>query len=150
MKKTSSAARVEPVRKSITVRWDPAAAFRRFTEEIADWWPLKTHSVGEERAESVVFEARRGGQLYEIIQGGERSVWGTVTECDPPYRIVFTWHPGRDPDGAQLVELRFSAAEGGTRVDLVHSGWEALGDEGQKMRDGYDTGWDRVLELYAG
>jgi hypothetical protein len=53
-----------PLRKSITVGWSPEAAFRRFTAEIASWWPLRSHSVGEETRHCVtpprrsIFEAR--------------------------------------------------------------------------------------------
>jgi hypothetical protein len=32
--------RIAPVRKSITVPWQPEAAFRRFTAGMADWGPL--------------------------------------------------------------------------------------------------------------
>ena len=46
-----------PVRKVVTVKASPERAFRRFTAEIARWWPLPSHSVGQTNAESVVMEA---------------------------------------------------------------------------------------------
>jgi hypothetical protein len=33
-------------------------------------------------------------------------------------------------------------------VELVHTGWETLGDEAQSGREGYDFGWDFVLANY--
>ncbi len=149
MNTPASAPRPEPVRKSVTVRWSPDAAFRRFTDEIATWWPLRTHSVGGERSETVVFETRRGGRVYEVIEGESESLWGTVTEYDPPHLVEFTWHPGREPDTAQRVEVRFTAVEDGTRVDLIHSGWERFGEGAREMRDEYDHGWTRVLGRFA-
>ena len=41
------------------------------------------------------------------------------------------------------------ACEQGMVVTLTHSGWEALGDEGAKTRDGYYGGWVGVLERFV-
>jgi hypothetical protein len=43
-----------------------------------------------------------------------------------------------------LVEIRFTAEDAGTRIDLEHSGWE----QDAKTRDAhknYDGGWVTVL-----
>ena len=55
-----------PLRKTITFRWEPGRAFRRFTEETSSWWPLASHSVGQEKAEAVVFEGHVGGRILEL------------------------------------------------------------------------------------
>ena len=31
-----------PIRRSVSVSWDPAAAFRRFTADFGTWWPGRT------------------------------------------------------------------------------------------------------------
>jgi hypothetical protein len=139
-----------PIRKTITVRWSQAEAFRRFTAEIGSWWPLRTHSVGEDRAETVVLEGRVGGRIVETIRGGEQCVWGTVTGWDPPGRVSFTWHPGFPPTRATAIELTFEPVAEGTRLVLVHSGWEALGSQANMARRGYPLGWAYVLRLWAG
>lgn len=141
--------RVRPLRKSVTVRWSPEAAFRRFTDEIATWWPRRTHSVGGEAAENVIFEPRVGGRIYEVMRDGRTAVWGTVLEFEPPRRVAFSWHPGREPDTAQTVEVTFAAAGDGTLVELVHTGWEKLGDEALEMRERYDGGWTFVLDRFG-
>jgi hypothetical protein len=64
--------------------------------------------------------------------------------------VTFSWHPGRDPDTAQEVEVRFEPAEGGTRVELIHRGWEVLGPEAEQLREDYEGGWERVLKHYVG
>ncbi|TAH36380.1 MAG: ATPase [Planctomycetota bacterium] len=140
---------IAPLRRSILVPWAQEAAFRRFTAEIGTWWPLRSHSVGGERSETVIFEGRVGGRLYERIRGGEESTWGTVTAWEPPARVVFTWHPGRAAELEQEIELRFIPQGGGTRLELTHSGWEKLGALGPKARRGYRIGWAYVLRLYA-
>ena len=104
---------------------------------------------GRDKTETVVFEGRVGGRVYERQAGGETSEWGRVLTWDPPNGVVFTWYPGRDPEGGQEVDVRFTAVDDGTRVDLVHRGWETLGDRAQEVRDNYDSGWGPVLAGYA-
>lgn len=139
-----------PVRKSLRVRATPAAAFRRFTDEIATWWPLRTHSVGQRDAVSVAFEGRVGGRIVERVRDGRECVWGTVLHWDPPNGVAFTWHPGRELRTAQQVELRFIPEGADTRVELVHTGWEQLGRIGRLARRGYNVGWNYVLAFYTG
>lgn len=141
---------VAPLTKTVTVPLHPEAAFRRFTEEIATWWPMQTHSVGGEKTESVVFDGRVGGRVYERQQDGSTSVWGTVTAWELPVRVAFTWHPGREADSAQHVDVRFTPDGTGTNVTLVHSNWERLGEGAEGMRKQYETGWDHVLGRFAG
>jgi uncharacterized protein YndB with AHSA1/START domain len=142
---------IPPVIRSITVPWARDAAFRRFTQDIATWWPLSSHSIGQDAAMTVTFEGRVGGRIYETISGGTESDWGKVTAWDPPHRVAFTWHPGQQADTAQLVEVQFAAEGAGTRVQLTHSGWEKLGArQGQRMRRAYGMGWAGVLRMYQG
>ena len=138
-----------PIRKTIVVSWDQARAFHRFTAEIGAWWPLRSHSVGRERAETVVFEEGVGGRIVEKIRGGQECIWGTVTAWDPPRHVSFTWHPGDERERATQVELSFEPVPGGTRLVLVHSRWEALGALGKLARRGYPIGWAYVLRLWA-
>ena len=142
--------RIAPVRKSITVSLPPEPAFRRFTEGIAGWWPLATHSVSESAEATCAIESRIGGRIVETTPDGAEHVWGMVTAWEPPGRIAFTWHPGRPEDTRQEVEVTFRAAGAGTEVELVHTGWERLGEEAAGTRAGYDSGWDFVLSRYAG
>jgi uncharacterized protein YndB with AHSA1/START domain len=137
------------IRKRITIDAPPERAFAAFTERIGEWWPLGTHSIGGEDAETAAFEGRVNGRLYERIAGGEEVSWGEVLVWEPPHRLVFTWHPSREPQGATEVEVRFSAEGSGTVVELEHRGWEALGERATEASARYDTGWDFVLREYA-
>lgn len=141
--------RFTPIRKRLTLATDPERAFRRFTAELATWWPLRSHSVGQEQAETVTMEGRVGGRIVERIRGGREAIWGTVTAWDPPHRVAFTWHPGREPATAQDVEVRFTPTGTATRVELVHTGFERLGRLARTARRGYPIGWTYVLGCYA-
>jgi len=150
MNEVRSQIEIPPVVSTVTVAWDPELAFRRFTEEIARWWPLKTHTVGQEKAETVVFETRQGGRVYERSTDGAETPWGTVLAWDPPHRFVMSWHPGREPSTAQELEVAFQPSEAGTRVGVTHTGWNKLGEEGTVQRANYSQGWVVVLDCYSG
>jgi len=148
MESTQPTQRIQPVRKSVVVDAPVEHAFRVFTERTSEWWPLKTHSVHEELVEQAVFEPRLGGAVFEVWRDG-REEWGTITVWDPPHRLVYTWHPGHTVEEATEVEVCFTQQEGSTLVELEHRGWEARGVRAGEIREGYDSGWARILQLYA-
>jgi len=76
-----------PVVKPITLDGKPDQAFALFTAGTAQWWPLATHSVGQDDAASCAIEPRTGGRLFEIGRDGAESVWGMVLVWDPPARL---------------------------------------------------------------
>src|SRR4051794_2331440 len=132
---------IEPVRKSIVVKRNQADAFRLFTEGMGTWWPLRSHSVFDDNAETCIMDGRVGGRIIERSKTGEESVWGRILAWEPPDRVLFTFHPGR-AEGMQQVEVRFIEAGSCTRVELVHTGWEELGERGAEARREYHGGWE--------
>ena len=140
---------VEPIRRVVTVDREPEAAFRRFTDDIGSWWPVRPHAAGEQRSEAVVLEPREDGLIYERLAGGEIAPWGRVAVWEPPHRLVLEWQPNPEAPSPTEVEVRFSAEGGGTRVELEHRGWEKLGDRATLARMEYDLGWDGVLDGFA-
>src|SRR3712207_8999348 len=47
------------IRKSLHVAAPVERAWEVFTERLNDWWPVTTHSIAEERVETVVLEGDR-------------------------------------------------------------------------------------------
>ena len=137
-----------PVEKSLIVSLSVEAAFNLFTQGFSTWWPMVTHSVGLAETISCHVEEYVGGRVYEIQKDGSEVLWGTILAWEPPHRFIMSWHPGRDENTAQEVEVRFENEGEGTRLKLIHRGWETLGDEAQKTREGYVSGWDMVLGNY--
>jgi uncharacterized protein YndB with AHSA1/START domain len=137
------------IRKSVMVRVPVETAFRVFTAELRSWWPLASKSVTQEEAETVVVEPGVGGRVYERVRSGEEHLWGEVLVWEPPARFAFSWHPGRAAETAQEVDVRFTAVDEGTRVDLVHGGFEQLVGPGGAIPDHFDSGWDEALASYA-
>jgi uncharacterized protein YndB with AHSA1/START domain len=141
---------VDPIRRTVQVDAPVEDAWVVFTARIASWWPVKTHSLGKELVDTLVLEPRVGGRFYEVREDGSQVDWGTVLTWEPPARLAVEWTVASD-DGEQPTEweVRFSAENGGTRVDLEHRGWERLSVDGDERRASYDGGWPGVLAAFA-
>ena len=144
MTDTVTAFQIPPVVKTIIVRCAPATAFRVFTSEIGQWWPLAKFSLGA--ATDCRFEARVGGRLYQIDPSGAETVWGHVRVWDPPHALAFSWEVQSSAEEAQQIDVTFRPVAGGTEVKLVHAGWDRLKTGGAERRDEYNGGWVLVFE----
>ena len=92
--------------------------------------------------------SRLAGELHEVDGQEHQAEWGRILAWEPPARFVCSWYPGRDSDTGQELEVTFRAEADGTRVTLVHTGWERLGEMGPAARTGYDQGWESVIQGY--
>lgn len=140
---------VAPVLRATHVRRPADQAWALFTERIGAWWPLPTHGLFGDRSAEVAFE---DGRLVERSVDGETTVWGEVLVWEPPRRLALTWHPGRPADGpASTVEVTFLPDGDGTRVELVHDGWQAFGEQALARRRSYagPNAWGYVLDHLA-
>jgi uncharacterized protein YndB with AHSA1/START domain len=146
-----------PVRQSVTVRATPAAAFAIFTDDFDSWWP-RSHHIGRSPMKKAFVEGRAGGRCYTLQEDGTECDWGTVLVWEPPRRLVLAWQISAgwqyEPDLAKSseVEVQFTAlADGRTRVDLEHRGFERMGPAGGAMRSAVDSpnGWTGTLALYV-
>lgn len=138
----------DPVTKQVHVPLAPEGAFTLFTEGIGRWWPVETHSLFGAKAQAF-FEPVPGGRVGERAPDGREETWGTVHACERPARLVYSWHPGRDPSTAQELEVRFVAEGKGAVVQLEHRGWAVLGERAAESRASYETGWDLVLDRFG-
>lgn len=142
---------IPAVVKKVTVNCTPAEAFHYFTADFGKWWPVHTHSVVayasefKDKPERAVLEPCLSGRMYERTRTGEEHVWGTVLAWEPPGRVVFSFHPGRDAANYQTVAVTFTPATGDTDVVLRHTGWEKLGENAVEERNGYNEGWEPVF-----
>lgn len=136
---------IEPLVKTVRLSMPPGEAFELFTGSLDEWWPLSSHSVGGDEAESARIEPFEGGRIYETTKAGATHDWGKVTEWVPGRRIAFDWHPGQPIDKATSIEVSFRQIVGGCEIILIHTGWESRGNQAVAVRGEYDTGWDLVL-----
>lgn len=139
------------VNRSVTVAVPPERAFAVFTQEIGRWWPLADgFAFAGDRWQDMVIEGREGGRVYELARDGEVFHIGSVRVYEPPTRIVFTWGEATEEWAASTeVEVRFTGEGAGTRVDLEHRGFEAIGPEADPTTKQYERGWTFVLERFG-
>jgi uncharacterized protein YndB with AHSA1/START domain len=137
---------MDPVVVSVFVKADAERAFDAFTAEMTGWWPLSKTSIS--KGERVVVETRQGGEIYEV-NAGVNHHWAWITAWEPPSRIAVEWKVDEDAPVPTAWEATFTPEAQGTRLTLVHTGWEALGDGAAEARDSYDGGWAGVLERYV-
>lgn len=144
-----------PVRRSVTVKVEPARAFQAFVGNIGRWWP-KSHAIGGKPLAEAVLEPRVGGRWYEVSEDGSTCDWGKVLAYEPPGRLVLAWQIDADwkfdPDLITEVEVKFIPDGAGTRVELEHRNIERFGAKAAAMAEmiGSDAGgWLMILGLYT-
>lgn len=140
----------DPIVVKVEVPVPPGRAFTAFASGLAGWWPAATHSLSRQAESRCTLDPKPGGALEEVTPEGARHRWGTVEAVDAGRRLRFSWHPGREAESAQWVDVQFDAIPAGCRVTLTHGGWEALGEIAPILRREYAAGWPAVLgESYA-
>ncbi len=139
---------MEPLTLDFTVGCSPAHAFDVWARRTSMWWP-HGHSVSGDPGLCVTFEPRPGGRIYERTPAGEEHDWGEVLAWEPPRRLAYLWHLRQDKQDATRVEISFAAEGVGTRVSIVHAGWERLGDRAVPLRDRNRTGWAGLVPHYV-
>jgi Activator of Hsp90 ATPase homolog 1-like protein len=141
----TAAGLIEPLIKLFAVDCNRDAAFALWTEHTTLWWP-KSHKMTRDPGAAVVFEPRVGGRIYERAADGREVDWGEILLWEPPGRLAYWWHIGAGRHDATRVEVRFTALDAdSTSVEILHSGWERLGEQGRNWRDRNSRGWAGVL-----
>jgi activator of Hsp90 ATPase-like protein len=141
----------DPIVLSVDLPEAPEAAFWLFASRFADWWPARTHSLSRDAATVCRIQCETGGAVEERSPDGDWHRWGSVEVYEPGRRLRFSWHPGREPESAQWVDVTFAPLDSGSRVTLRHGGWEALGEIAPILRREYAAGWRIVLgQSFAG
>jgi uncharacterized protein YndB with AHSA1/START domain len=144
------------VRKTVTVNVPQTHAFRVFTGQLGRWWPLATHKLGKQPAETAVIEPKVGGRWFERSVDGSECNWGRVRVWDPPARLVLTWEISSDwrPDETIQTEVEVQFLADGperTTVHLEHRKLEDYGNQAETMRSIFDSegGWSSILQRFA-
>jgi uncharacterized protein YndB with AHSA1/START domain len=130
------------IERTLTLRVDTERAWRAWTEKIDLWWPPGHRRFGDS---TMRLEGRVGGRFVERARGGEELTFGRIKAWEPPSLLAYDFYPGSGPDAPTEVEVRFTATDGGTRVDIQHRRG-ALSEErwaGTNAR--YRASWDAVL-----
>jgi uncharacterized protein YndB with AHSA1/START domain len=115
-----------------------------FTAEIGSWYKRDRFTVFDITCVlDIRFEPYVGGRLLEVHDRdtGEGRELGRVVHWEPGRRLRFT----DNHDAA--VEVSFTPVDGGTRVTLVHGGFDRLPPEEAAQVRRY--GWRLVLVWFG-
>lgn len=107
-------------------------------DRLLEWWPQLT------------LEPEVGGGFLEIWSDGdqqEKRTTGTVTAWEEEQLIELDWSD--DGWGFQTeVSIALSPEGSGTRIAIVHSGFEAAGPRGAELSRAHQDGWQRHLHRW--
>ena len=129
------------VRRCTLIKASPAEVWSHFETQkaMAAWFSIG-HTLDE-------FVPGPSGKiaLHVNLDSGKRGFGGNITNWEPARRlsIADNWF---DEDMAWPVDLAISfvltETEGGTLVELLHHGFEALGDDAGNQHEMYESGWN--------
>ena len=134
---------IEPLKFSFTVACNRQHAFDVWTSRTTSWWP-KDHTVSGDPEVNVTIEPFIGGRIFESTPTGREHDWGQIVAWEPPNRFAYNWFITTDASNASLVEVEFEDVGAGTRIDILHSGWERLG-AGPEWRSRNQRGWNALI-----
>jgi len=85
------------------------------------------------------------GAAFSLQCPDEGKISCVVKEIVPPRRLVYSFR-SQVTRVETLVTITLAPEGGGTRLTLVHSGWDALPPEDQGVADQFDGGWAGFIE----
>lgn len=141
------------VRKSVRVKAELGKAFDVFTAGMNTWWN-PSNKIGAADLKEAVLEPKVGGRWYEIDEDGSECDWGKVLVWEPPHRVVIDWQINGewayDPSLHTEFEVRFTAEDGGTLVELEHRNLERFGDAAGEISSTFksENGFAGMLKVF--
>jgi uncharacterized protein YndB with AHSA1/START domain len=109
-------------------------------ENVYQAWVASTTVIAP--ATSMDIDPRVGGHYRLLIDSpdftGKNE--GRFSRVEPLSRLTYTWEWNNDGE-ISTIDVQFTSAEAGTRVDIAHSGFSS-----QESMSAHDTGWDSYIE----
>lgn len=118
------------IRVSIDIAVAPEELFQIFVEDVDLWWKRgPAHRFFPPWKGRMRFEKNGETRLVEQDPDNpkRRHVIGKVLVWEPGVHLTFEFRlPNFSPEQATRVDVAFVPIETGTRIDLLHTGWETL------------------------
>jgi uncharacterized protein YndB with AHSA1/START domain len=133
------------IEKQVTLRASRARVWRAITDsqEFGAWFKAVIEgpfAAGQTARGRITYPG------YEHLKLEMR-----IEKIEPEHTFSFRWHPGPEESGPDdplvLVEIHLEEVEGGTRLTLTESGYEALSPERREAAfRSNEGGWEEQLE----
>ncbi|MFN2443321.1 MAG: SRPBCC family protein [Thermoanaerobaculia bacterium] len=136
------------IEKTIELKAPIDRVWRALTDpgEFGTWFRVRLDGpfvVGEQTTGQITYEG------YEHVRWVSR----TTVMDEQRHHLAFTWVHFKDPanpqpdDPSTLVEFRLAPIAGGTRLELVESGFDAIGEDRRVgILRGNQQGWEMQME----
>lgn len=128
------------IKKEIVIEAPAAKVWEHITDpkKIAGWFHPNN------------FEARVGAAFtIECCEGKDDPISGVVKEIVPQKKLVYSFN-SKMTKVETLVTITLAPEGKGTRLTLVHSGWDQLPPDQQNISDQFDGGWGTFLKNLQG
>lgn len=128
---------IQPIIKEVTVNAPISKVWGALTEkeQLAKWFHASGDYTGEV-GKTFHMDVTHEGKDYQHTL--------TIREKIANKKLALDWHINGDA-GQTHVIYDLEPEGNKTRVRVTHSGFEKYGAEGEKNRNGYNQGWDHVL-----
>lgn len=119
------------------------------TSKIKRWWGCAECTDVECEIEPKVGGKYNHHMTLETQQGTHQEPgFATLVKFDPPNRLAYT---SNDPSDPMVIDVTFTAVEGGTQVRLVHSNIPDVKVDGDiDLRDIIRAGWSAAFGKLGG
>jgi len=121
------------IKREILIEAPPAKVWEHITEpkKIADW--LMPNDFSPTVGKTFFLDCDQSGKISCVVK-----------EVVPEQKLVYSFQSKMTKIGT-LVTITLAKEGKGTRVTLVHSGWDALPPDEQGVADGFGEGWGKGL-----
>ncbi|WP_114748846.1 SRPBCC domain-containing protein [Pleomorphovibrio marinus] len=146
---------MKEIAKRLRIRIPTKIAFRKFVNELNEWWP-KEYTWSQEKLKEIKIDGRKGGLCTEIGPNGFRCDWGTVIEFAENELIGLKWQispkrePVPNPDKGSSIMVNFKQEDSITEIEFRHFDFKNHGegtDDYRKMMDS-EHGWEYILNCF--
>lgn len=132
---------IQPIIKELIVNAPISKVWKAIStkEDLAQWF----HASGD-----FVLEEGRTFHMDVTHEGKDYLHTITITEIIPEKKLGLNWHINGDAGETHVTyELKKAGEE--TKVKVTHSGFDKIADAeaAQKNRNGYNGGWEHVLNV---
>ncbi len=138
------------VRRSIEINASPERVWEEFSsaERFRLWY---TPAGGVEMpCKHLEYEPRVGGIFATDVEHGHDKIHfeGRVLVFDPPRELSVEMGPFAWAGNNALSILTFllhPQADGRTKMEIVHHGFETFGDQAEQVSNAFNGGWDMTV-----
>jgi len=126
---------MEPIEKNVTINAPVSRVWKALTDPAEiEKWMLMPNTFAPQAGKEFTFQAEASEEWDGVFHC-------KLNECIENKKIVYTWNTAFI-NADTLVEIEPKENGDKTELTLIHSGWEKIAENREKVRNDHSTGWD--------